>query len=329
MNQPLRCRAKQPPERRGLTSILETLSKGFRALRQLLHGLHRLPRETFSLRVQRRDAPDAPPTRIVPPFFRYHADPFVIERDGQIHVFFEEFDYLSCRGRIATLRLDAQGHPSPPLPVLDLPYHLSYPFLLEEDCHLYMVPESSQNRSLDLYRCEDFPLHWRLEQRLMSDLDAADTTILRHDGRTWIFTSMRDALSGPGQRHLCIFHGKHLLGQQWTPHPINARRLYGDLPHGSGRCAGGFIHHEGRLLRPSQHNVHHYGEGIRFHEIRHLTETEFEEMPVDVTDLPFENLARLGIHHLSCHDRLLLADVRDRVDWPWRSARARSRRADP
>lgn len=307
----------------GRNVVVATLSQACRSLRQLLSGLHRLPRESFSLRVQPRDTPQAPLARIAPPFLRYHADPFVIERDGQIHVFFEEFDYLACRGRIAMLRLDGQGQASPPIVVLDRPYHLSYPFLVEEDGHLYMVPESSQNRSLDLYRCEDFPRRWRLEQRLLSDLDAADATLLRHDGRTWIFTSVRDALSGPGQRHLCLFHGDHLRGGQWTPHPVNARRLYGDLPHSSGRCAGGIIHHGDRLLRPAQHNPHHYGEDIRFHEIRRLTEDEFEEVPVDVSTLPFGDLAGRGIHHLSCHDRVFLADVRDRVDWPWRSARFR------
>lgn len=297
--------------------------------RTVLCGLHQWARESFSLRVHHLDAPDRSPLRLRPPLLHYHADPFVIEREGRVQVFFEDFDALAGRGRIATLRLDGHDGPHRSRIVLDAPHHLSYPFLFEEEGRLYMVPESSQARSVDLYRCIDFPHAWILERRLLADIDAADTNLLRHDGRVWLVTSVRDARSLPGRRHLCIFSASDLRCDALAAHPVNEARLHGDLPNSSGRNAGGWIRHQGRLLRPAQHNPHHYGEDVRFHEITRLDGTGFEEVRLDVAALPPELAALSGIHHVSRQGSYLVTDARDRVGWLDLGRRTLPARDDP
>jgi len=103
---------------------------------------------------------------------RYWADPHTIERDGIFYVFVEEFMYKTNKG------------------VLETDYHLSYPFLLEHDGETYMVPESSDNRTLDLYRCIDFPNRWEKVKPLLSDIRAKDTTLLHYNGLWWMFTNL-------------------------------------------------------------------------------------------------------------------------------------------
>ena len=45
---------------------------------------------------------------------------------------------------------------------LEEPWHLSYPFVYSWNGSVYMVPESSSQGVLNLYRATDFPLHWKL-----------------------------------------------------------------------------------------------------------------------------------------------------------------------
>ena len=46
------------------------------------------------------------------------------------------------------------------MPVLEEPWHLSYPFLIEWGGDIWMIPESSTNRDIAIYRAVDFPLKW-------------------------------------------------------------------------------------------------------------------------------------------------------------------------
>lgn len=46
---------------------------------------------------------------------------------------------------------------------MERPYHLSYPFLFEYGEQLYMLPESAENRSLDVYRYTHFPTHHKTQ----------------------------------------------------------------------------------------------------------------------------------------------------------------------
>ncbi len=122
-------------------------------------------------------------TPLLPPPDRYWADPFVVMRDGLYYVFFEEKMYKTKLGHIACLVLDASGKLLSRKIVLQHPYHLSYPFLFEYESQLYMLPESAQNRSLDIYRCVQFPNQWEFVQPLMIDIYAADATLLEHEGK--------------------------------------------------------------------------------------------------------------------------------------------------
>jgi len=122
---------------------------------------------------------------LLPPRDRGWADPFVIERDDKYFVFMEEIVYAKGRGHISMMTIEVQPNGSfectDPVPVIEQPYHMSYPFLLEYQDELYMIPETAENRTVDLYRCTEFPKKWELVSTLMDNVIAVDTTLLEHN----------------------------------------------------------------------------------------------------------------------------------------------------
>ena len=121
-------------------------------------------------------------TPLMPEKDRYWGDPFVLRRNGRHFVFVEEKMYATGRGHIACLELDEEGALISQQVVLERDYHLSYPFIFEGDAELYMIPETAANRTVELYRCEQFPDRWGLVKVLLRDVYAVDATLLEADG---------------------------------------------------------------------------------------------------------------------------------------------------
>jgi hypothetical protein len=211
--------------------------------------------------------------RIAAPGGRYHADPFVVEHDGSHHLFFEDYDWNSGRGVISSMRLNGD-RPHPPSVILARPYHLSYPCVFRSGGEWYMVPETREQRSVELYRAARFPDDWTLERVLLHDVDAVDPTICEHDGRFWLFVN----LAVPGSSimdELFLFHAESLAGD-WKPHPKNP--VVSDVRR--ARPAGHLIRSEDGLVRPSQDCSCRYGGAIVFNRISTMTPTEYEEVPI-------------------------------------------------
>ena len=251
------------------------------------------------------------------PRLGYFADPFMWQWRGERWLFLERFDYLKNRGRIVALNAETSRE----VPVTgeglfgEINCHASFPFLVEVAGLLHMIPETCARRTVDLYECVAFPGRWRLRRRLLADIDAADTMLLRMEGLDYLFTSVDD---GVGNRHLEIFTSRDVLTEPLVPHPINAERLYAGEKFGTGRCAG-FLGFDarGRLLRYMQSSRHHYGEGGQWMEITDLSPNSFAERPLTENERPDGVPAGGGSHHLSICGGDLVYDVRDRVrTWP-------------
>jgi len=273
-------------------------------------GLDRRMKERFEIRISRGEGA---PLTVPCPSSRYFADPFLVARGGLRYVFFEDFDHATNRGRISALPLPGEGPEVdvlPPTPVLERPFHLSFPFLFEHGGELFMLPESHRNRTVDLYQCDRFPDRFRLRRRLLDDVDAADSTLFEDKGTWWLFTSVRDATSGSG-RFLSLFHTDDLLEGEFRPHPVTQRRLFADQPNQTGRCAGPWVRSGGALVRPMQLNPDYYGQGLEWRRIVRLDEEEYIEEPV--TAPPGLGLpSGVSSHHVSSLGDLVAFDVRTR-----------------
>ena len=246
-------------------------------------------------------------TPLLPPPDRYWADPFVVERDDLSYVFIEEKMYKTKRGHIACLVLDAAGKVLDNKIVLQHPYHLSYPFLFEYEGQLYMMPESAQNRSLDIYRCVAFPDQWEFVQSLMTDVYAVDATLLEHAGKWWLFMNMKTQEGGSSLDQLFLFYADSPLSKDWMPHPFNP--VVSDVSR--ARSAGHFFVQQNSLFRPSQDNWVRYGYALNFNRVEKLSETEYEE----VCETRFTPSARrniLATHTFNQSQNLTVIDAKIR-----------------
>jgi len=145
---------------------------------------------------------------IVPPKDRFWADPFVVYDGGVHHVFIEEFDYASNKGHISYMTITRDGKWTTPTAVLQREYHLSYPFVFFWEGSYYMVPESYTNRTVDLYRCEEFPSRWEFCGHLMKDIVALDATLFEHEGKWWMFAGVQDNPGSSLNTELHLFYAE-------------------------------------------------------------------------------------------------------------------------
>ena len=76
---------------------------------------------------------------------RWFADPFILDYNEQtIQVLVEEFSYKIKRGRIARLSIDRNSYRLLSYKIiLDLPTHLSFPFIERKNGKVYISPENS------------------------------------------------------------------------------------------------------------------------------------------------------------------------------------------
>jgi hypothetical protein len=241
--------------------------------------------------------------KIVPPKDRFWADPHIVKRDGRYFVFFEECPFATGTGHIAVLSIDEQGQYEPPVTVLKRNYHLSYPFVFEQDGDLFMVPESEANRTIDLYRCVDFPARWELVTTLMRDIAAVDSTLLYEQGRWWLFANVVEMKGASFSEELFLFHSDSLIGK-WLPHAGNP--ILSDARR--SRPAGAIMRHNGRLYRPSQDCSIRYGHAIRINEITALSADTYSEVEVS-TIFPGWDPSIIATHTLSYTPGLTVIDA--------------------
>ncbi len=211
--------------------------------------------------------------KMIPPKDRFWADPHILYKDHKYYIFIEEYLYNINKGHIALITMDEKGNYSQPETVLDKSYHLSYPFVFEYDDEYYMIPESMENKTVELYRCTEFPHRWEFVMNLMEGVEAVDATVFYHNDKWWMFVNMVENEGASTWDELFLFYADNLTTNKWTPHPLNP--VVSDCK--SARPAGKIFIENGALYRPSQNCSVRYGYGFNICEIVKLCEQYYEE----------------------------------------------------
>lgn len=209
---------------------------------------------------------------IRPPSGHFFADPFIFENDGKNYIFFEDYIAIKDKGVISFVELDGQGRCSSPQVVLERPYHLSYPFLFRVEGRIYLIPETAENRTVELYAADNFPYGWRFVKTLLAGRRTVDATVYPHAGKLWLFATVLADDDRYGTGELYLYQADDILAD-WRPHPANP--VSTDLA--DSRPAGGIFAANGSLIRPSQHFGERYGAAVVFNEIVALTEQAYRE----------------------------------------------------
>jgi hypothetical protein len=240
---------------------------------------------------------------LTPPKDRFWADPFVVARDNKYYLFIEELMYARGKGHISVIVMTKDGSFEGPVQVLEAPYHLSYPFIFEFDGIFYLIPESSGNRTIDLYKCTSFPFRWEFHKTLMKGCRAVDATLLHWKGRWWLFVNQVETEGASTWDELFLFYSDSPLSDNWTPHRRNP--VVSDTR--SARPAGRLFVRDGRLYRPSQNCSGHYGYGFNICEITHLTERDYRERVVTSVEPTWDRNV-ISTHTINHAGGLTIAD---------------------
>lgn len=184
----------------------------------------------------------------------WYADPFLFEKDGRTYLFVEMFDNVTEKGLIGFSEL-VNNKFSQPQVVLEENFHLSYPYVFEENGIVYMMPETRDNGCIQLYRAEEFPTKWVKDRVIIEIKDAVDTVIDGDDIITSVITSPVEM-----KTRLEIYDRK-----TGTPTFANPVKDDDQISRGAGRI----IEHKGKKLRPAQNCTNaEYGAGLIFYEIK-------------------------------------------------------------
>jgi hypothetical protein len=254
-------------------------------------------------------------TRLIPPKGSFWADPFVLTRDGKHYIFIEELKYKTWKGHISVIVVDNQNKPVEIRKVLERPYHLSYPGIFEHNGEIFMVPETSRNRTIELYKCTEFPSKWEFVMNLMENVYANDTTLIFYQDKWWMFTSI-DETDGKvnSSDELFLFCSKDLLSSKWEKHSANP--VISDSR--VARPAGKLFFMDGNLYRPSQNNEGIYGRAININKVKSLGSEIYEEEIVTLI-APYWDKKIKGTHTLNFTEELTVIDgfyYQSRLKWP-------------
>ncbi len=126
--------------------------------------------EVYTIGIRPMESTPDTPYRCVPYKKDYwYADPLTFEYGGMQYLFTEAYDRKKSVGSIAVSVIDARGHISKPRIIIREKYHMSYPYVFQWNGGIYMIPETSANMTINLYKCTEFPLKWKLEAQMRID----------------------------------------------------------------------------------------------------------------------------------------------------------------
>lgn len=270
--------------------------------------LSRLGRRLFERRILKRDlrwgiayarsfwqdADLSRGVRIPNPPHRFLADPFVMARDGRHWIFAEDYDERRGHGAISCIAVEADGALETFDNVIEEPFHLSFPFLLESGGELFMLPETAESRSIRLYRCVGFPDRWELDTVLMHNVSAVDTMLVGRDGTWFMLTNLSPGATGDHASQLHLFWSKDLRSVSWQP--VSFMPLVNDPL--TGRNAGLLQGRDGELYRVRQRQAFNfYGAGFSIAKITGLSKNGYAEW--EVASVRPDFFPRLfGTHHM-------------------------------
>ena len=242
--------------------------------------------------------------KIIPPKDRFWADPHVFFRDDTYYIFIEEYLFKGKKGHISLIEMQPTGEYSDTVKVLEEPFHLSYPNIFENNGTLYMIPETQQAHSINLYECTGFPTEWKHKKTLIDSVDAVDSTILLYNNTWWLFTNIAEPEGTTDDfNELFLFYSDDLLNGDWHSHPLNP--VISDVKR--ARSAGKILKQTDTLYRPSQCGKYGYGYGIKLNEIVTLTENDYLEKEIAFIEPNWDKKLK-GVHTFCHENRVTMID---------------------
>lgn len=231
----------------------------------------------------------------------FWADPFIFEYKEQYYIFFEKYSYKERKGKISCGRL--HNHELINIQdIFDFEYHLSYPFIFEEDNEIFLIPESSEAKELTIYKNIEFPNKWEKFSTAFEGESVVDATYYKdRSGIRWLFINKgyHDNASS-----LYIYRIDSLTLNKIEPHYMNPVIIDSRIARG----AGPIFEYNDMVIRPSQNNSKGiYGYGLNLNVIKKLTIDEYEEENLISVEPNFKK-GLMATHHIHQGEDMFIID---------------------
>lgn len=185
---------------------------------------------------------------------RWFADPFILDvNDSEIIILAEEYCYDVKRGRLARVVFDRNSYAEKDYTIiLDLPTHLSFPFIYRRDEKVFIMPENSASGCSTIYEYDDYSRRLTAINQV-SDEPYTDATIFQAENKTWLWTTKTP---DPNGNVLMIYDFDN------TRLCVNKKCADVSFSTDIARNAGECFMVNGFLYRPAQDCTKCYGHGV-------------------------------------------------------------------
>lgn len=199
------------------------------------------------------------------------AHPFMVIKDAMHYLFFTVKGDHTKTGNIGLAEsrngLDWKYRQI----VLREPFILAYPCVVKWRDEYYMIPETTSEPAVRLYRAVDFPTKWKYEGDLISGESYRSASLVHFQDMWWMYTSR------PGNETLRLFFAKELKGP-WTEHPLSpvvAKNLATARPAGRPVVIDGILYRMGQdYSRTAERQVHAY-------QVNEISPTTYQEKRIE------------------------------------------------
>ena len=227
----------------------------------------------------------------------FQADSFLFVKGEELFVFYE-LQHWDDPGYIVMIKTsDLQTWTSPHI-VLKEPFHLSFPFVFEDNGNVYMIPESQENDSIRLYKANQDLTSFTFARTLLKQertpdihYNFNDSHIYKKDGIYYLFTSFQKNWT----YHQELYFTSDLLKGIFVKHPMSPICVSNEF----GRNGGSLVQYGDNLLRVTQDCHCNYGDNISLMEIIELNQFEYKEKLYCRNILPNNNIFINGGHQLN------------------------------
>ena len=239
-----------------------------------------------------------------PPNF-YWADPFLYKYKKRDYLFFENFNIKTKKGKISVgeLKKDTLININD---ILKLDYHMSYPFVFNFKKNIFLIPETSDQKRIEIWKSISFPYKWKLYKILFENENHADVTLLKNKKNIWLFSNksvdkFNDHLSELYIYKIVDNNFNKILPHKHNPVICDTRRA---------RNAGNFYFEKNKIIRPSQINLKNiYGYGLNLNKIKKLSINKYVEENF-LKIIPKKKSSFIGIHHLTSVKNKFVFDIK-------------------
>lgn len=227
----------------------------------------------------------------------WFADPMIVSEGEDTFLFCEAYDRKEEKGAIGYFKLKNDVFSEFKV-VISEKYHLSYPCVFKYSNQYYMIPESGENNTLDLYRSIQFPDQWEKCGTLLEGERLVDSTIFYYDNKYYLYSYLEGSSY---QARIYDFD-------------IEKRKLRLvkniDYEFNEGRGAGYVFKYNDKWIRPVQDCKEIYGKTVLFREVS-LEKDEREKIvsKINVNSVKIDcNNIVDRIHTYSCNDNYEVID---------------------